>query len=62
MSAVEVFEEDFQLSDDLMLMDRDFAPTTTTVDDSMYDAFLVDDTDLFDERGNDATLPASCDV
>lgn len=43
-------------------MDRDFAPITAMVDDSMYDAFLVDDTDLFDERGNDAILTASCDV
>jgi len=35
-------------------MDRHCALITMTVDDSMYDAFLVDDTDLFDERGNDA--------
>jgi hypothetical protein len=42
-------------------MDPDYAENTTAVDDSMYDAFLVDDTDLFDQRGN-ACLTASCDV
>jgi hypothetical protein len=42
-------------------MDPDYAENTTAVDDSMYDAFLVDDTDLFDERGN-ACLITSCDV
>ena len=60
MSAVEVLE-DYQLSDELLLMDPDYAPSTAAVEDSMYDAFLVDDTDLFDERG-DACLTASCDV
>lgn len=59
MSAVEILE-DYQLSDELLLMDPDYAQSTA-VDDSMYDAFLVDDTDLFDERGN-ACLTASCDV
>ena len=60
MSAIEVLE-DYQLSDDLLVMDCEYTPITSAVDDSMYDAFLVDDTDLFDERG-DACLTASCDV
>lgn len=60
MSAVEVLE-DYQLSDELLLMDPDYEQSTAAVDDSMYDAFLVDDTDLFDERGN-ACLTTSCDV
>ena len=61
MSAVEVLE-DYPLSDELLLMDRDDYAPITAVEDSMYDAFLVDNTDLFDEQGIDGGLTASCDV
>ena len=61
MSAVEGLE-DYPISDSRLLMDRDYTPIMTMVEDSMYDAFLVDDTDLFDERVNEVCLTASCDV